>query len=144
MLSIDTNVLLYAQNEDCAEHRAAADFVADCGRRDDVAIAELVLIELYQLLRNPAVLARPLDGPDAAEVCQAFRGNRRWALIENAPVMNEVWKVAGTPGMARRRLFDARLAFTLRHHGVDEIATRNVKDFRSFGFARVWDPIGQG
>ncbi|WP_067885934.1 type II toxin-antitoxin system VapC family toxin [Nocardia vaccinii] len=144
MLSIDTNVLLYAQNKDCAEHRAAADFLVDCGRRDDVAIAELVLIELYQLLRNPAVLARPLDGPDAAEVCQAFRSNRRWALIESAPVMNEVWKVAATPGLARRRLFDARLALTLRHHGIDEIATRNVGDFRSFGFARVWDPIGPG
>jgi predicted nucleic acid-binding protein len=30
---------------------------------------------------------------------------------------------------------------TLRHHGVDEFATRNINDFKDFGFSRVWDPI---
>ncbi|MFI5777455.1 TA system VapC family ribonuclease toxin [Nocardia sp. NPDC051570] len=141
MLSIDTNVLLYAQNQDCAEHETAVAFLSECGTRDDVAICELVLLELYQLLRNPAVVSRPLGGPDAAEVCAVFRRNRRWALIENAPVMNEVWKIAAKPGVARWRLFDARLALTLRHHGIDELATRNIKDFKGFGFSRVWDPI---
>ena len=141
MLSIDTNVLLYAQNQDCPEHDAAVAFLVDCADRDDVAICELVLLELYQLLRNPAVVTRPLEAPEAAEVCQTFRRNRRWALIENAPVMNDVWVLAATPGIARRRLFDARLALTLRHHGVDEFATRNVNDFPDFGFSRVWDPI---
>ncbi len=54
--------------------------------------------------------------------------------------MTDVWAMAGTPGIARRRLCDARLARTLRHHGVDEFATRNVNDFGGFGFSRVWDP----
>lgn len=142
MLSIDTNVLLYAQNRDCAEHDAAVAFLAECADRDDVAVCELVLLELYQLLRNPAVVTRPLDGAAAAQICQAFRGNRRWALIENAPVMGTVWRLAAEPGVARRRLFDARLALTLRHHGIDEFATRNTRDFTGFGFTRVWDPIG--
>lgn len=83
MLSIDTNVLLYAQNQDCSEHDAATAFLVDCAGRTDVAVCELVLMELYQLLRNPTVMARPLDGPEAATVCQTFRRNRRWALIEN-------------------------------------------------------------
>lgn len=109
-----------------------------------MAVYELVLMELYQLLRNPAVVTRPLDAPGAAEVYQTFRRNRLWALIENAPVMDGVWALAATPGKARRRLFDAQLALTLRHHGVDEFATRNVNDFTDFGFSRVWDPISPG
>lgn len=141
MLSIDANILLYAQNRDCPEHDAAAAFLIECAGRTDVAVCELVLMELYQLLRNPAVVTRPLDGAEAAEVCQAFRRNRRWALIENAPVMDEVWVLAATSGIARRRLFDGRLALTLRHHGVHEFATRNVNDFTDFGFSRVWDPL---
>lgn len=141
MISVDTNVLLYAQNKDCAEHTVASAFLAECADRDDVAICELVLVELYQLLRNPAVVERPLDAPDAAEVCQGLRRSPRWALIENAPVMDKVWSFAGRPGVARRRLFDARLGFTLRHHGVREFATRNTRDFGEFGFERVWDPI---
>jgi uncharacterized protein len=143
MLSMDTNILLYAYNRDCSEHAAATTFLVECASRNDVAICELVLVELYQLLRNPAVLERPLGAPDAAEVCQAFRRNPRWALIENAPVMNRVWEFAGQPGVARRRMFDARLGFTLRHHGIDEFATRNTKDFDGIGFERVWDPIAE-
>jgi uncharacterized protein len=144
VISIDTNILLYAQNRDCAEHAAAVTFLGECARRDDVAICELVLVELYQLLRNPAVLERPLGAPEAVEVCQAFRSNPRWALLENAPVMDRVWTFAAQPEVARRRLFDARLGFTLRHHGVREFATRNVKNFDGFGFDRVWCPITEG
>lgn len=141
MLSIDTNILLYAQNRDCSEHHAARAFVEDCATRDDVAVCELVLVELYQLLRNPAVLARPLPAADAATVCLAWRSNPRWALIESAPVMDRVWAIARQPDLPRRALFDARIALTLRHHGVTEFATRNTSDFEGFGFARLTDPI---
>lgn len=142
MISIDTNILLYAQNQDCAENARALEFLTECAAGDDVAICELVLLELYQLMRNPAVLQRPLDAPTAAAVCQVYRSNPRWALIENAPVMGKVWTVAAQPKVARRRLFDARLAFTLRHHGVGRLATRNVKDFDGFGL-EAWDPIAE-
>jgi predicted nucleic acid-binding protein len=118
-------------------------FLSECARRGDVAICDLVLVELYQLLRNPAVVEHPLDAPEAAEVCQGFRRNPRWALIENAPVMDEVWSFAARPGVARRRLFDVRLGLTLRYHGVRELATRNTREFDGIGLDRVWDPIGQ-
>ena len=144
MISIDTNLLLYSLNRDCPEHARARRFVQACADRSDVAIAELVLIELYVLLRNPAVVSRPLGPDEAASACQPFRRHPRWALIENAPVMARVWEVAARPGIARRRVFDARIAFTLLHHGVRELATRNVKDFEAFGFDLVFDPLADG
>lgn len=141
MLSIDTNILLYAQNHDCPEHGPARAFVEHCANREDVAICELVLLELYQLLRNPVVLAAPLNAPAAAAICKAWRNNPRWALIENAPVMDKVWTVAQGPGIARRAVFDARVALTLRYHGVTRLATRNTSDFDGFGFTRLINPI---
>lgn len=45
------------------------------------------------------------------------------------------------PRTPYRVLFDARLALTLRHHGVTELATCNTKDFQGYGFTRVWDPL---
>lgn len=144
MISIDTNLLLYSLNADCPEHEAARGFVRSCADREDVAIAELVLVELYVLLRNPSVVARPLDAPRAAGICHTFRRNPRWALIENGPVMDEVWKVASRAGVARRRIFDSRLALTLLHNGVTEFATRNEKDFADFPFERVFDPLSSG
>jgi len=144
VISIDTNILLYAQNQDCPEHGRAFAFVAESGLRDDVVICELVLVELFVLLRNPAVLERPLPADAAVEVCQVYRRNPRWRLIECAPVMENVWTHAGQPNFARRRIFDARIALTLLHHGVTELATANLKDFDGLGFARLWNPALEG
>jgi toxin-antitoxin system PIN domain toxin len=141
MISIDTNILLYAQNADCPEHGAARAFLEDVGGSQDMAICELVLVELYLLLRNPAVLSLPLGPAEAAEMCRGYRDNPRWRLIENAPVMETVWGAAGDAGFARRRIIDLRLALTLQHHGVTELATANVKDFEGLGFTRVWNPV---
>lgn len=141
MISIDTNILLFAHNSDCEEHEPALDFLQEIGRREDVVICELVLVELYLLLRNPNVLEKPLSGPDATQLCQSYRSNPRWRLAENASVMNQVWKVSAAPDFARRRIIDARLAFTLQRHGVRQLATANVKDFDDLGFDRVWNPL---
>ena len=141
MISVDTNILLYAQNADCPEHGAARGFLLEIAERQDVAICELVLVELYLLLRNPAVLRQPLRAGEAAKMCRGYRDNPLWRLIENAPVMKGVWTVAGDAGFARRRIIDLRLALTMQHHGVTELATANVKDFEGLGFERVWNPV---
>ena len=55
--------------------------------------------------------------------------------------MDEVWRWAAQPNVGRRVVFDARLALTLRCHGVTEFATRNDTHFAGFGFGRVWNPL---
>ncbi len=58
MISFDTNLLLYSLNQDCAEYSGARAFFASLPTASGaVAICELVLVELYVLLRNPAVLS---------------------------------------------------------------------------------------
>ena len=145
MISFDTNLLLYSLNRDCPEHAAARVFFDSLPVAGAVAICELVLIELYVLLRNPAVLKQPLDAADAASLVQTFRQHPTWRLIDypgaNSTVMDEVWRMAAQPHLGRRVVFDARLALTLRHHGVTEFATRNESHFTSFGFARVFNPL---
>jgi predicted nucleic acid-binding protein len=69
-----------------------------------------------------------------------YRANPRWRLIECQEVMEQVWRRAAEPGVARRQITDTRIALTLRKAGVTELATANVDEFRSFGFERVWDP----
>jgi len=49
--------------------------------------------------------------------------------------------LAAEPNIGRRIVFDARLALTLRHHGVTEFATRNDSHFTGFGFTRLWNPL---
>ncbi len=141
MISFDTNLVVYAANADAPEQPAAAAFLKSLSERRDVVICELMLVEVYLKLRNGRVLRNPLDAPAAAAHCQAFRKNASWTLVETAPVMEEVWKMAGQKTFAFRRIIDARLALTLRYHGVTEFATTNEKDFLEFGFTRVWNPL---
>jgi uncharacterized protein len=141
MIGIDTNILLYALHSGVDEHSVAKQFLSDLGSSQEVVICELVLAELYQLIRNPRVFGREVSPQEAAVVIQRLRTNPNWLLVENAPVMEEVWHQSAQPGFARRRLFDVRLAFTLQYYGVTQFATANVKDFKGLGFERVWSPV---
>jgi toxin-antitoxin system PIN domain toxin len=141
MLSVDTNILVYALDEESQHHTKARDFLAAHSDDTEMAICELVLVELYLHLRNPAVFRRPCTEVEAVSICQQFRSAPHWRLIENGEVMDGVWRFAAKPGFARRRIIDARLALTLRCHGVTEFATANTRDFDAFGFDRVWNPL---
>jgi len=143
MLSIDTNILFAAVEATAPHHEAARAFVDSHRNNESLVICELVLVELYLLLRNPAVVVTPLSAGAACRLVQVLRNNPRWRLVENAPVMNAAWDYAGHDPFARRRLIDVRLALTLRHHGVTEFATVNTADFRDIGFRRVWNPLAE-
>lgn len=145
MLSFDTNILLPAVEVENSTYPSAAEFIGSLQTRDDVAISEFILLELYGLLRNPAVLANPLSARSAAEVCEAFRTHPRWQLIGFPPdsrtFHDRLWPRLRQSGFARRRAYDLRTALSLLAAGVTEFATVNVKDFEGLGFKRVWNPL---
>ena len=141
MISFDTNLVVYAANSSMPQHDAARRFLESLATRDDVVVCELMLVELYLKLRNPRIFPKPLDAPLAVAWCDRFRNHQNWLLVDSAPVMPEVWRSAARKDFAFRRIIDARLAFTLRHHGVTDFATSNVRDFEGLGFLRVWNPL---
>ncbi len=142
MTAVDTNLLFAWLNRDHAWHRPAAAWLASQSNNPNLVLCELCLVELYGLLRNPAVVKRPLDAATAVELIQRLRGHPQWELVDYpGGLMADVWTASALPGLARRRIYDTRLALTLRHHGVKEFATANVKDFEGFGFDRVWNPL---
>ena len=145
MISIDTNILFAALDEDNDLHYEAVTFINSLQDRDDVVISEFMLLELYCLLRNPAVLTKPLSASDAVEVCEAFRQHPNWQVIGFPPdsrsFHDQFWPRLRIKDFARRRAFDWRAGLSLIQQGVTEFATVNVKDFQGFGFARVWNPL---
>ena len=113
--------------------------------RDDVVLSEFVLLELYGLLRNPAVVLRPLPAAHAAEICAAFRSHPRWQVVglptDSREFHDAMWPKLADQSFARRRAYNWRTALSLIRQGVDEFATANLKDFAGFGFKRVWNPL---
>ena len=145
MLSIDTNLLLHAFNEDSPSHAAAYGWLTSLQDNENVAISEFILAEFYGLLRNPAVLKHPLAADDAVEVIQAYRRHPHWRLIgfpiESRPLHDALWLKARRKDFAFRRFYDARSALTMTAQGVTEFATVNVKDYEGCGFRKVWNPL---
>lgn len=148
MLSIDANLLLYAFNTASPWHGESREWLISIQNDENVAISELILAEFYGLLRNPAVLKRPLPAEDAVEIIHTFRIHPRWRLIgfpiESRPLHDALWQRARARDFAFRRLYDARSALTMTAQGVTEFATVNVKDFVGLGFRKVWNPIAEG
>ncbi|MGE3311459.1 MAG: TA system VapC family ribonuclease toxin [Limisphaerales bacterium] len=145
MTSIDTNILLPAVETSHPKHSAAAAFVQSLHDRKDVAVSEFILLELYVLLRNPAVLMKPLGSSAAVDVCEAFRQHPRWQILGFPPdsraFHDALWPRLRQRDFGRRRAYDSRCALALVEQGVTHFATVNVSDFKGFGFTQVWNPL---
>ena len=107
MTSCDANVLLYCFSEASPFHARARRFLEGLTERDDVAVSELVLVEFYTLLRNPAVLVNPLGAAAAVEVVQTYRRHPRWMLLgfdpDSLALHDELWPRVAEPAFGRRR-----------------------------------------
>jgi len=143
MIGIDTNVFFYSLNRKSAFYNSAREYVSNALKdgNQQVVITDYVLMELYNLLRNKAVMDVPLTSPQAVQLVTSYLKCPNVKRAEAAPVMDQVWQIANSAQFARRRIFDVRLALTLQHHGVTRFATANVKDFEDLGFDKVWNPL---
>lgn len=145
MTSCDTNILYAALDSRSVHHDRARAFLDGMRNAADFAICELVLVELYGLLRNPAVSRTPCSAAEAAALVTRFRTHPRWQTLDypgpQSGVMRDFWNRVAAPSFPYRRIYDLRLALTLRHGGIRAFATRNTKDFQGLGFDRVWDPL---
>ena len=144
MMSCDTNIVFSALDSTSAHHAPARTFLERMSDSEKFGLCELVLIELYGLLRNPVVSKQAYNATDAAQVVQRLRAHPRWVVFDypgpQAQIMDRLWALAADASFPYGRIYDARLALTLRYHGVTEFATRNIRDFQKFGFKKVWDP----
>ena len=143
--SLDANILLPAVDVGAKDHPAAKAYLDSLRYNEDVVLSELILLELYNLIRNVKVAVKPLSPDEAVSVCQRLRGHPYWqirGLPEDCEEFHDqLWELLRVPNTARRRAYDLRAGLALRHFGVTDFATANIKDFQGLGFARVWNPL---
>ena len=141
MLSCDTNILVAAVNSAAPDHVACHRFLTEQLTNKEFVLSEFVLVETYNLVRNAAVMPKPLSSTEAVELVQSFRSNRFWSLSKGTEdVAEQVWRSAAVPDFPRRAIFDARIAYSLAAFGVKRFATRNTGDFVRFGVFEAFDP----
>lgn len=143
MKSLDTNILVYALNEEAEEFPVASNFVEEAlSQADQWIIADQTYFELYAVLRNSRIWAKPMSGVEALKRIEFFRNVSGFLRCAYQP---DQWGLIAKPlrgkNVPARRIFDIVLANTLVANGVTHFYTRNVKDFESLGLKQVINPI---
>jgi hypothetical protein len=100
-----------------------------------------MLVELYLKLRNAKIFREPMTASEAEEVCQGFRSNANWELVNEGAEMDLVWRRAARRDSAIRRIVDLCLGLSLVRYGVTDFAAVNTKDFQGMGFVNVRNPL---
>jgi len=143
MNSLDTNILVYAANEDCDEHARANHLVNNAlASPREWMLSEQVLYEYYKALRHPRILSSPLRAAEAAAQVRFLRDQSGFMVCCYETILwSRVIDRLSSPAFPYQRTHDEILAQTLRHNGVKTFYTRNCKDFEEAGFEQVVNPI---
>jgi hypothetical protein len=140
---IDTNILLYAANEDADEQHAAAKFLnAAATSAEQWFLTEGIIYEFLRVSTHPKVFSKPLDWKESMSFLKPFlestsfliltADERHWALL------NEILPSLTHP--SGNLFFDIRTAVLMREHGIKEIYTTDT-DFLQFPQIKVINPL---
>ncbi|WP_419163939.1 TA system VapC family ribonuclease toxin [Candidatus Palauibacter sp.] len=139
----DTNVLVYAANED-------SEFYLPCRRQLDDArrgpsptfLTWSVCYEFLRVTTHPRVMPSPQRPPDAWRFLSALLKSPGVELLiatrRHATVLAQT--VAELPGVRGNQMHDLHTAVLMREHGISRICTRDA-GFGRFPFLSVIDPL---
>ena len=146
MFVVDTNVLVYAANQDAPEGEACLELL-NAWRTQAVPWYSTwpILYELLRVTTHPRVFPRPLSLAQAWRFVEALLATPNLRILVPTPrhaqvaaaVFGEVPRLAGSV------LHDLHTVVLMREHGVRRIYTRDA-DFRRFSDIEVVDPLAGG
>jgi uncharacterized protein len=146
VLAIDTNVLLYAADQDSEFHERCVDLLESL--RASAAPTFLTWNVCYEFLRvatHPRIFARPSTSAAAWRFIEALLAAPGFAILTPTSRHRDVLSqtLAEIPECRGNLVHDLHTAVLLREHGVSRICTRDA-DFHRFPFLSVVDPLRVG
>ncbi len=143
MLVVDTNVLVYAADEDSPFHAACRAWLEGQRARAEAWYATWpILYEFLRVTTHPRVMRRPWNVQEAWLFVGALLASPGIEVLVPTQRHAEVAAQLLTefPHVAGNLLHDAHTAVLMREHGIRRICTRDV-DFHRFTFVEVLDPL---
>ncbi len=141
MKSLDTNILVYAANRSCPEHKRAYALVEELlSKPAEWIISDQVLFEYMRALCSRAIFSSPVSKDKAIKAVHDFRTRSGASYCAyDATMFEQVLELHKKT--QRDHVFDIVLAVTLKQNGVRQFFTRNIKDFNDLGLPEVINPI---
>jgi uncharacterized protein len=143
MLVVDTNVLVYAADQDSRFHAACRDWLERQRRRADAWYTTwAILYEFLRVTTHPRVMRRPWDASVAWDFVTALLAAPGLSILvatqRHSDVATQV--IRELPHLAGNLFHDAHTAILMREHGILRVCTRDT-DFHRFPFIEVIDPL---
>jgi hypothetical protein len=140
---VDTNVLIYAANQDAAEHTRCRALLEEW--RASVLPWYLTWPIVYEFLRvvsHPRVLPEPWSVDEAWDFVAALLASPSLGILAPTPRHADLARrtFEELPDLAGNLLHDAHTAIVMREHGIPRVYTRDT-DFHRFPFVEVVDPL---
>ena len=133
MISLDTNILVYAADENSGErHRFAANLVRDT-RDVPVALTEQSILEFVNVVTRKAKL--PLDRaiPYVQELLFTFK-----LICPSETIVKDVFALIERYNL---NIFDARIVAVCAAHGCDYLLSEDLQDGARYGVVTIVNPF---
>ena len=143
MFVIDTNLLIYAANENFPGRHRMQNLLAEWSSSDERWFATWsVVYEFMRVVTHPTVFAHPLTFADAWSFIESLRLSPSFGVLVETDRHAEVLRdlTVEYRHMSGNRMHDLHIAALMREHGVVEIRTADT-DFHQFKFLRVVNPL---
>ena len=142
MLVVDTNILVFAADQDSQWHALCNEWIERRRVQPDAwYVTWSILYEFMRVATHPRVLRKPWSAGQAISFLSALLASPGLGVLvatdRHADVAAQV--VSELPWLAGNLIHDAHTAILMREHGVSRICTRDA-DFHRFPFVEVFEP----
>ena len=143
MFLVDTNVLVYAADEDSAFFGRCHELLEEWrGQASAWHVTWGILYEFLRVTTHPRVFRAPWSATQAWAFIEALLTSRSLGILiptdRHAEVASGV--IREIPYLSGNLMHDAQTAILMREHGVKTIYTRDT-DFHRFSFLEPVDPV---
>jgi len=145
MFAIDTNILIYAHNQDSALHNQASAFLERLMNEYDdegnleICLPAQVLMEFMNVITREN-LGKPLPLADAITIVQDYINSGIKIIHQQETQLKSCIDILKAV-KSRKKIFDVALAATLKDNNIEGIYTVNTADFKDFNFLHVQNPF---
>jgi hypothetical protein len=142
MFVVDTNIFVYAADEDSPFHKCCRAKVEEWRKQTPPWYTTWgIMYEFLRVITHPRVFRQPWTAGQAWAYLEAILASPSFGLLipseRHASVAAEV--VGKSAFLRGNLLYDAQTAVLMREHGINRIYTRDT-DFHRFPFLEPIDP----
>ncbi len=139
-LLFDTNILVYAHNQDSPFHRKSLALVKEviAGRFRGI-LTQQNLLEFYSIITDQRRVAKPLSSLKAQELSEYYLKLPFKVVIPNQETIKILSMLMTKNKIKNGQVFDAYLVATMLSNQIKQIVTANVKDFKLYNEIKVLD-----